>query len=277
MLVSVMELMLISKHNSLVRNLLSSMADSFVGGYGIMCLCWIVTGMKYNALVCCKIYLIAYFLLLAVLVTCSVVISVQQKNKVDDINRHLSQFGYDDEYYRLLENYIGEPDTPAKMMIYASCLIEGGRYAQSRRAVEKIDFSSLPAKEQDEYFNICLYSAVMEGNKTLANEIYSKGRLYFERAVTRRRCGGVQHTLGMLCLLNGNYENAEELFLAAFDRKDPAICCECCLSLGQCFIETGKKDDAKQMCYDAAKNTQTYSQACRLKQLMMKVEAAYSC
>lgn len=270
-----MKLHVISKYNSLAKNLLLSLASSVVGAYGLMCLVWVVTGLKYNALTCVKIYLVCDLLLLAGLFAVSCAFSYQRKKELDRITDRYAQFGSDDEYFRMLKAYMGEPLSDSKLLLYASCHLEGGRYADSRKVLENIDFSKLDADEQEEYFNICLYSAILENNKELANDIYFKARHYFDRAVMAGKNRYILHTLGMFCLMNGKLENAYTLFMSAMRERNVSLKCECDIGLGHCYLASGDKESAKEMCYTAAEQAVTRSQAMRIRELMILVEEEY--
>ncbi|MBQ8108133.1 MAG: hypothetical protein IJ129_05240 [Ruminococcus sp.] len=270
-----MKLRVISKYNSLVKNILLSFASSVVGAYMIMCGVWLITGMRYDALKCVYVYIYAFWGMLCAFVGASVIFTVKRKQELEEVTKHYEEHGSDDEYFTLLKKYLGEPLSNSKLLLYASCHLEGGRYAEGRRVLKQIDFAKLSADDQEEYFNICLYSAVLEKNKELANDIYFKARHYFDRAVMYGKNRYILHTLGMLCLLNGNLENAYTLFMSAMKERNVSLRCECDIGLGHCFLQSGDLASAKEMCYTAAEQAVTRSQAIRLKELMIAVEDAY--
>lgn len=269
---AVLRLMMLSKYNSLARNLSLGLASAMVGAYGIMSVFWLVTGMRFNAFFCCRVYLWAYAVLTAVMTVISFSIAFRRQEEFDRIIEHGSQKGYDDEYFRMLEEHMGGLDSDRKIMLYASCLIEGGRYAESREIVRRVDFGSLSAGEQNEYFNICLYSALMEGKLELANEIYAKARAYFDRATLKRGNGNIVHTLGELCFANGRYENAQRLFETARREKNAVLRCECDIGICKCRLAQGDIRGAKDLCFAVAEEASTRHQAQRLRELMKEVE-----
>ena len=270
-----MRLMKISRANSLVLNLMHSLAYASVLGYIVMAAAWFISGLRLSMLMCWNIWVIALTALFCILGTVSAVIDIRKHLELEELARHRLTKGYDDEYFEHLQNFLGGELDDSRKLTFASIYLEGGRYPECRRQLEQINFSALMCAEQEEYFKICLYSAVLEGNAELANDIYRKARRYFDRAVAGRRGGYILHTLGMLCLMNGRVENAFRLFQSAMRFHDDSLRCECCLSLGQVYLVSGDRESAKDMCYAAADLVETRAQALRLKELMLEVEWAY--
>lgn len=270
-----MRFMRISKANRLIINLLHSASYGSVCGYVLMAAIWLFSGMRITLFECFNIWIIAAVAIFCILGTVSAFIDVRKHMELDELARHRLTRGYDDEYFELLKSFIGFEPTDSGQLTFASMYLEGGRYEDCRRQLEKINFKRLSSTEQEEYFNVCLYSAVLEGNAELANDIYDKARRYFDRAVMGKRGGFVLHTLGMLCLLNGRLDNAYRLFQSAMRLRDDGLRCECCLGLGQVYLASGDKSSAKDMCYAAAELVENRAQAVRLKELMLAVEKAY--
>ncbi len=270
-----MRLMKIRRSNGLVINLLHSASYASVVGYIIMSAAWLISGMRLTLLQCWNVWIISLCVLFCILGTYSAVIDIRKHIALDKIAQHRLTKGYDDAYFDLLLDFIGGELDDSRRLTFASMYLEGGRYEDCRRKLEEIDFKSLGTAEQEEYFNICLYSAVLEGDTELANEIYRKARRYFDRAIMARRGGFVMHTLGMLCIMNGRPENADRLFHSALQYHDDGLKCECFLGLGRLYLMSHDDESAKDMCYAAADLVETRAQAVRLKELMLDVEAAF--
>ena len=270
-----MRIIRIKRANSLFVNLLHSMSYAALLGYLIMGISWLVSDMRLTMVQCWNIWVIALAVIFCILATVSAVIDIRKHIELDELSCHRLRKGYDDEYFAKLKSFLGEEIDESRNLAFASMYLEGGRYEDCRRQLEKINFRILTSSEQEEYFNICLYSAILEGDAKLANDIYTKARRYFDRAVMGRRSGFTLHTLGMLCLLNGRPENAFRLFQSAMRQNDDGLRCECCIGLGKVYLMSGDKGSAKDMCYAAADLVETRAQAVRLKQLMLDVEKAY--
>ena len=270
-----MRILRINRSNSLVVNLLHSAAYAAVLGYIIMAASWFISGMRLSIVGCWNVWVISLTGMFCILGTVSAFIDISKHLELDELARHRLTKGYDDEYFERLKAFIGGELDDSRLLTFASMYIEAERYSDCREQLEKIDFSRLNSAEQEEYFNICLYSAVLEGNAELANDIYRKAHRYFDRAVMCRRGGHIMHTLGMLCLMNGRLENAYRLFNSAMRLHDDGLRCECCLSLGKVYLLSGDRSAAKDMCYAAADLVETRAQASRLKELMIEVERAY--
>ena len=270
-----MELMKIKRGNSLAVNLLHSISYASVFGYIIMSAAWLISGMRISMIQCWSIWIICLTVIFCILGTISAVIDVRKNMELDRLAEHRLKLGYDDEYFNMLNAFLGGEVTDSRRLTFASMYLEGERYEDCRRQLRELDFSRLTTAEQEEYFNICLYSAVLEGNIELANDIYRKARRYFDRAILARRGGFVMHTLGMLCMLNGRLDNAFRLFNSAMHFRDDGLKCECFLGLGQLYLLSRDEESAKDMCYAAADLVETRAQAKRLKTLMMGVEDAF--
>lgn len=270
-----MRFMKIGRSNSLALNLLHSGSYGSVCGYILMAAVWFCSGMRLNLIQCFNLWIIFAVVIFCILGTVSAFIDLRKRRELDDLARHRLTKGYDDEYFEKLRRFMGGEPNDGGQLAFASMYLEAERYEDCRRQLEKINFKRLSGAEQEEYFNVCLYSAVLEGNAELANEIYDKARRYFDRAVMGKRGGFVMHTLGMLCLLNGRLDNAYRLFRSAMRQRDDGLRCECCLGLGRVYLESGDKASAKDMCFAAAELAETRAQAVRLKELMMAVEDAY--
>lgn len=270
-----MKFLKLSKSNSMIMNLLHSFSHGVVGGYVLMVLIWFISGMRLTLQQCCSIWIICVTSIFCILATISAILDARKHMELEELARHRLTKGYDDEYFELVRKFIGGELDESDKLTFASMYLEGGRYEDCRRQLEKINFKRLRSTDQEEYFNICLYSAVLEGNAELANDIYAKARRYFDRAVMGRRGGFVMHTLGMLCLLNGKHDNAYRLFHSAMQLRDDGLRCECCLGLGKVYLASGDKSSAKDMCFAAAELVETYAQAVKLRELMIEVEEAY--
>lgn len=270
-----MKLLAISRRRPLTINIIMSVASAVAGAYMFMCAYWLCTGMRYGLKDCMNVWLKSYLVLFVALTVMSVVFFFDRKKRLGDLAHRLKFYGCDDEYMRMLNDYMGEEIDASQSLIFASCCLECGQYADCRKALEKINFKRLSSSEQDEYFNIYLFSAILDGDAELANDIYRKARHYFDRAVQSRRNGFVLHTLGMLCYINGRLENAYRLFNSAMRENSDSLRCECCIGMGLVFLASGDKEGAKEMCFAAAELAQTRSHALRLRELMIKVENAY--
>lgn len=270
-----MRIRIISRYNSPLKNILLSFASAVVGAYAAMCVFWIVTGMKYNAVVCCKAYAWAYIVIFTAFLAVSAVMFVSRERELEKLTDTVYSQDFSDEYFRRLKRYIGGLGNEKNILLYASCCAEGGRYKECRSVLRQADFAALSPRGQEEYFNIMLYSALLEGDLTLANEIYARSRHYFDRATMRRRSGSVLHTLAVLRLADGDIENAGRLFTAAGKHKSTSLRFECDIGLGRCMLMSGDRAGAKSMCYSAADKACGLSQAKRLRELMLDVEKAY--
>lgn len=269
---------MISKNRSFFVNTLISAADSAVTAYVMMFFIWLFSGMNMGLPACAKAWAVSYILIFGAMVIISYGLQKLKWHDLDLITDHAIDKGFDDEYFAMLKDYMcGDASElkPSQQLVFASCYLEGGRYADCRTQLEKVDFKSLTPAEQEEYFNTCLYSAVLENNIDLANDIYNKSRHYFDRAIVKKRGSYVLHTLGMLCYINGRLENAYKLFETAGKGRSDGLKCECSIGKGLVYLASGDKEGAKEMCFAAAGLAETYMQACRLKDLMMKVEKAY--
>lgn len=270
-----MRLMKISRANSLMVNLLHSASYAMVCGYIIMMVIWLIYDMRLSIIQCFDIWILAIISIFVGLGTVSAFIDIMKNVELDELARHRLTMGYDDEYYRKLAEFSRVNDSGSGTIFMASMYLEGGRFEDCRAKLREIDFKELTGSEQDEYFNVCLYSAILEGNRELANDIYRKAQRYFDRAVMGKRSGFILHTLGILCLMNGRTENAFRLFQSAMRQNDDGLQCECCIGLGKVYLISGDKASAKDMCYAAAELVETRAQAVRLKELMIEVEEAY--
>lgn len=270
-----MKLLSISRRRTLTVNIIMSLATSVVVAYVIMCVYWLCTGMRYGLRSCMNIWLWSYLVIFILLVILSLYFCFDRRRRINDMAEHSRVYGCDEEYFRMLNDYLGDELDETQTLVYASCCLESGQYKDCRKALEKVDFKSLSGIEQDEYFNICLYSAILDNEVELANDIYQKARHYFDRAVMSKHNGFILHTLGMLCYINGRLENAYKLFRSAMKNADDALLCECSIGVGLVYLASGDKEGAKEMCFVAAELAQTRSHALRLKELMIKVENAY--
>lgn len=270
-----MKLLTISRRRPFTINIIMSLASSVAGAYAVMCVFWLGTGMRYGLKTCMDVCLKSYLVLFTLMTVMSIVFFIDRKKRLRELAHRLKLFGCDDEYLRMLRDYMGDDIDDSQSLIFASCCLECGQYGDCRKALEKIDFRSLSSAEQDEYFNIYLFSAILDDDAELANDIYRKARHYFDRAVQRRHNGFVLHTLGMLCYINGRLENAYRLFNSAMRENSDSLKCECCIGMGLVYLASGDKEGAKEMCFVAAELAQTRSHALRLRELMIMVENAY--
>ena len=270
-----MKLLSISRRKTLTVNIVMSLASAVVGAYMIMCAYWLVTGMRYGLKNCMSIWLYSYIILFVLMVILSVYFCIDRRKRILDMAQHSRIHGCDEKYFEMLRDYLGDGPDESQSLVYASCCLESGQYSDCRKALQKVDFKSLTGSEQNEYFNICLYSAILDNEIELANDIYRKARHYFDRAVMNRHNGCILHTLGMLCYVNGRLENAYRLFKSALRTGDDSLRCECSIGIGLVYLASGDKEGAKEMCYVAAELAQTRSHALRLRELMMMVENAY--
>lgn len=270
-----MKLHTISRRRPLTINIIMSLASAVVGAYTIMCGYWLCTGMRFGLRKCMTVWLWSYLVIFILLVILSLYYSFDRRRRIVEMAEHSRVYGCDEEYFRMLKSYLGDELDESQTLVFASCCLESGQYKDCRKALEKVDFKDLTGSEQDEYFNICLYSAILDNEVELANDIYRKARHYFDRAVLNKHNGCILHTLGMLCYVNGRLENAYKLFRSALRNGDDSLRCECSIGIGLVYLASGDKEGAKEMCYVAAELAETRSHALRLKELMMKVENAY--
>ncbi|MBQ8965645.1 hypothetical protein [Ruminococcus sp.] len=270
-----MKLLKIERTNSLPVNLIHSLAYGSVLAYIIMAGAWFIGGMRLSLVQCWSLWVVCMTVIFCLFGTFAAYLDIRKHLEIEELAQHRLTKGYDDEYFQRLQEFLGGELDDSRLLTFASMYLEGGRYADCRRQLEELDFAKLSSAEQEEYFNICLYSAVLEGDTELANDIYRKARRYFDRAVMGRRGGYVLHTLAMLCLLNGRYDNAYRLFQSAMQVRDDSLRCECCLGLGRLYLMSSDRASAKDMCYAAADLVETRAQAVRLKELMLQVEKAY--
>ncbi|MBR1382214.1 MAG: hypothetical protein IJ555_00135, partial [Ruminococcus sp.] len=175
--------MKLSKRRNVILNILVSLADSLVISYVLMFLTWLVRGMRVGLEGCVRIWAVYYILCAGIMIIISFGLAALRRGELRDITDRMFDKGCDDEYFRLLKEYMGGELLPSQQLVFASCYLEAGRMEDCRRELEKVDFAALSAPEQEEYFNVCLYSAVLEENVELANEIYRKAKHYLDRAV----------------------------------------------------------------------------------------------
>lgn len=265
------------KNRGIFKELLLSISGAFVLGYVGMCVFWAVTGFKYGIATCFEAYKYIFAVMLAVLVIRAVLVSVIRNSRLNSLESYADENGYDDTYYLALQKYMNVSDkcNTAQNLRLAAAFTEYGNYSGSREVLKRTDFKSLEADEQNEYFNILLYGALLEKDISLANDIYGKAKLYFDRALMKGKNGNTLHTIGLLCLENCAYNQAESFFFKARLEKDNNLRCECDLCLGRLYLETHRKEFAKRVCYNAADEVCTKKQAEGLKQLMINVEKAY--
>lgn len=265
------------KGRGFTRELSIAFSGALVLGYIGMCAFWLVTGMKYSINPCLDVYLYGFLIFLTFLIFRAVLVTIVRKKKEEELNIYIAENGINDDAYKKIQSFLGikNDSVGSENLKLAAVCSEHGDFEKCRKTLEKTDFENLEAFEQDEYFNILLYGALLDENIMLANDIYRKSKLYFDRSLLKGRNGNVLHTIGLLCYKNGAYNQAESIFFKARLEKDKSLRCECDLCLGKLYLDTGRKEFAKRVCYNTADEICTQKQAERLRQLMIDVEDAY--
>lgn len=256
---------------------MSGLGHAIVLGYGIMSVVWLATGLKHNAVYCLNIFTAAVLILFTASAVSSAVLCVMRRSELNSIIDRMTRCKSVPERQELIERlaYYMDGNVDYCRYVYASCCLDNGRYAECREIVSQTDISKLSCSEQEECFNFCLYSALLEEKYELAEEIYAGSKHYFDRATMRKGCGAILHTFGLLCLAEGKYDNAETLFKKAGKERKHSLKCECDLGLAQLSLKRGDWQSAREYCKSAAVNTETFSQADRLKKAMQAVERLY--
>ncbi len=263
-----------AKNNSLIKNVVFGLGQAMLWGYGVMSIIWLATGLKHDASYCIRIYTAAVLMLFAAVVVSSVVLFVMRRSELNSIIDKMTECKSISQRQALIDRlaYYLDGNINYCRYVYAACCLEGGRYIECREIISKTDISKLSCSEQEECFNICLYSALLEEKNELAAEIYAKSKHYFDRATMRKGRGGILHTLGLLCLAEGKYDNAEALFKKAKKEHKRSLKCECDLGLAEISLKRGDWQAAREYCKSAAENTETFPQADRLKKAMQATE-----
>lgn len=253
---------------------MSGLGHSVVWGYGVMSAVWLATGLKHTAVYCLKIFTAAALLLFSAAVIYSIVLCVMRRSELNSLIEKMTECKSIQERQEFMDRlaYYMDGNSDYCRYVYASCCLESGRYAECREMISQTDISKLDCREQEECFNLCLYSALLEEKNALASEIYASSKHYFDRATMRRGCGSILHTLGLLCLAEGIYDNAEALFKKAEKERKRSLKCECALGLAEVSLKRGDWQSAREYCKSAAENTETFPQADRLKKAMQATE-----
>jgi hypothetical protein len=173
------------------------------------------------------------------------------------LRRIVKEEKYSPAFYRTIQLWVekckkkGYVNVPT--MNFCEFLIDGGYYNECFDLLSEIDFKSLKRSERQMYFNICLYTAVLLGERELADSIYKVGRPYLVSVMPKWLSPSVKHTLGCYEYMCGNLRRAEELFLQAMEgiyRYE--FLCEDFLGLSLCYLETGRLSQAKKAVEEAS-------------------------
>ena len=153
-----MKLMKITRANSLIVNLFYSLSFSSVMGYILMAAAWFISGMRLDLVQCSGLWIIFLVVLFIILGTICAVIDILKHVQLQKLADHRLTKGYDDEYFEMLRRFIGGELTDSQQLYFASSYLEGERCEDCREQLKKLNFKALDSSEQEEYFNICLYS-----------------------------------------------------------------------------------------------------------------------
>lgn len=253
---------------------------SLFGGLVVMCIVWLVCGMRMNAASAFIIYRYSAAIFIAVLGVYHILKIIITEAVCIKIRRIMSEQGVTPELLLILKKRVDRSKTPylkaANSITLASYLIMGEYFDECYKILREIKFENLSDVYQEEYFNVYVYANLMQGNVYAAEDIYKNSQSYFERAKLREQNSPVLHTLGTLEYAKGNYALAEELLMqakkAAFSKQNK---CECNLYLGLCYLKTDRIKLAKAAACEASKQTCTIYQRRNLEKLMKLVECAY--
>ncbi len=204
--------------------------------------------------------------------------AVSHNNRIHSI---MAEEGVTPELLSMLKNQADKAKDSATSgmanLMLASYLVEGGYFRQCFEILEKIDREALPARYQEEYFNVYVYANLMMGDIETADGIYKANKSYFERAMLRESNMPVLHTLGVLEYAKGNYIKAENLLMQAKNNSQTKQGrCECNLYLGLCYLKTDRADYARLAVIEASKQASTVYQRRDLEKLKKLVENAYT-
>lgn len=260
------------------KNPIKGVTGIFAASFFIMCVFWIITGFRFNAKICLRVDMAAFIILCMSYICYCLIFSIRQRARLEKLSEHAFNYGYDDEYYNMamdiLKKENGEQVTDSSRLILAAAYAEGMRAEKCRAVLKEIDFIKLSNSEQEQYFNIMLYNALLDKDLPLAEEIYRRASFYFDRAIFSRKSGDIIHTIGTLKYAQGKFPEAEKYFLDAKRFHGKRLKCECDLSLAQCCIQAGKTEEARKYMLKAAKNIGDRKQAAMLQTLINKTEKA---
>lgn len=252
---------------------------SMLCGLSAMCVKWLICGMnlKPNA----AADTLRYWSLLSAMIlsTALIVVLIYKEVLNSKVRRIMSQQGVTPELLLMLKKRVDNAKRADiksyRMLILASYLTEGGYYSECFDLLREIRPENLSKQVCEEYFNIWVYSKLMQGDITAADAIYNKYKAYFDRARMRDGNMPVLHTLGVLQYAKGDYTQAESFLVQAKNAAaSKQSACECNLYLGLCYLKTGRAHYAKAAAAEAAKQAVTVYQRENLAKLVKLTEKA---
>ena len=164
----------------------AALAISYVAACGY----WVATGCRYGVKRCTAVFIavLPYALIVsAVLALILSVIAVQKIKRIRSALDSCRESGADEESVKVLDRELErcEKDKEYRKLLKASALLSCDAFEKCCEALDSIDFSKLTSAEEEEYFNMLVYSRLMQGDYTGAVEIYLECGHYFKRALSR--------------------------------------------------------------------------------------------
>ena len=228
------------------KNPLKAEMEICVFSFFSMCVIWIVTGFRFDIAVCLKIFFCIFIALSVVFFGYYSFFDYKTDCEASELAEYYEKNGFDDFCFEQLEKLIakidgGKPDGENRLFLASVCA-KNKKHDKCREILDETDFEELDDRMQNEFFNIHLYNALLEGDISLAEEIYRRASFYFDRAMMRkniRKSPEIAHTIGTLEFSRGNFEKADELFLKARYYGKKELRCECDLSLAWSKLNQG--------------------------------------
>ncbi|SDA10223.1 hypothetical protein SAMN02910447_00065 [Ruminococcus sp. YE71] len=193
----------------------------------------------------------------------------------------LSTEGYCPEVYALLADWNAKCEKRGcgelSRLVTAQFLIDGGHFKEGFGTLGKLDFEALDRRQKQVYMNTYLYGAVMLGDKPEADRIFASGEKWLTTVTDKHLAASVKHTLASYEYMCGNKVRAEELFMQSIGCTTARdVLCEDWLGLAACYLDSGRKEQARMAVKTAAEKSVTTVQDERVKRAKHLVEQAYN-
>ncbi|MGN0633583.1 MAG: hypothetical protein ACI4JW_06900 [Oscillospiraceae bacterium] len=164
----------------------------------------------------------------------------------------------------------------AAAVTLAEMLINGGRFKEGFEILGSVDYGRLKRTQKQAFYNAYLYGAVLCSDIKAADEIYAAGKAALFSVKNKALSAAVRHTLGCYEYMHGRLSRAENFFVQAVENAQSCdVMCESLLSLGVCYLDTGRLEAAKNAVGRAAGYAASAPLTEKTERAMRLVEEAF--